>query len=232
MREMLEKIKRRDLLYLLGFLLYNLFILFVWKASDAELLVYQVLFAASLLSISLTLFTILYTWLRSVEAKAEQRLIQESLKAIYQQLHLMKQRQSTMIWQESDQGKIDQGVQLILQGLQQLQHKNSNQEEAKKKTFEGEQIPQVAGLSDLSPIYHTKEINRITKILNTYEIGDWFGSEDLIRKMQAVDPEKADQDLQNMILFYLAHLNLLGYIRSKNHQYTRIKEIPIIERKE
>lgn len=231
MREILEKIKRRDLLYLLGFLLYNLLILFVWKVSDAQLLVYQVLFAASLLSISLTLFTIFYTWLRSVEAKAEQRMIQESLKAIYQQLNWMKQYSSPVLGQESDQGKMHPGIQLIWQGLQQLQQEGSH-EESNKQTTKDEQVPQLAGLSDLSPIYHTEEINRIANILNTYEIGDWFGSQDLIRKMQKVDPEKADQDLQNMILFYLAHLNLLGYIRSKNHQYTRIKEIPIIERKE
>lgn len=236
MKEILQKVKKRDLLYALGFVTYNLFILLVWKVSSVEVLINQLSFAASLLSIVLSCFAIIYAWYLAMETKVHHRLIRKNYQKMNQKLEEINQIESQIIQRITNNSKLSEGMRLISKGLQQLKQQKLSKSavrqiedlEQKNKAL----MDQVVGLSDLSMVYHTEEINLISQVLNRYSLGDWFELKDVVKKIQAISPNTDTRDIQNMVLFYLAHLNLLGYIRSKNNQYTRIKEIPIIERKD
>lgn len=236
MKGIFQKIKKRDLLYILGFLLYNLFILFIWKVSSLELLVNQLSLAASIVSILLACFAVIYAWHQSIETKTQQRMIRNTFQKINHKLDEINQIESQVIRRISDNSKLGEGMRLISKGLQQLK-KQRLSKSAVRQIEDLEQknqdlMNQVVGLSDLSLIHHTEEINLISDVLNQYSLGDWFELQDVVKKIQALSPDTDPQDIQNMVLFYLAHLNLVGYIRSKNNQYTRVREIPLIKRKD
>lgn len=236
MKDFLQKISKRDLLYLLGFVVYNFFVLLIWRFSSVEILVHQLSFAASLVSILLAFFAMIYVWLQTKEMRKQAEWITESLKITKRKMEELNRLETQIFKQVSDHSKISEGVQVISKGLKQLKQQKSLSKNAKKQIEILEKKNQdlmdhVVGLSDLSMIYHTEEINSIANVLNKYAVGEWFALKEIISKMRVVDPSKPDQDVQNMVLFYLAHLNLLGYVRSNENQYTRVKEIPLIERK-
>jgi|GEM_PF-6244434 len=236
MKEIFQKIKKRDLLYLLIFLAYNLFILFIWKVSSLELLVNQFSLAASIVSIVLACFAMIYAWQQSLETKAQHQMIRTMYQKIHQKLEEINQIETQVIRQISNNSKLGEGMRLISKGLKQLK-KHRLSKSAVRQIEDLEQknqdlMNQVVGLSDLSLIHHPEEINLISEVLNQYSLGDWFELQDVVKKIQAQSPGADPQDVQNMVLFYLAHLNLMGYIRAKNNQYTRIKEIPLIKRKD
>lgn len=237
MRERLQKITKRELFYLLCFLLYNFFILIIWKFGSVSILVHQISFAASLMSIFLALFACVYVAIQARRNLEQSRQLQEAFQSISQKLAEIDHVETLVMKQLKHHEKFGEGVQLISQGLKQIKQQEAIPDETVQQIEVLEQKNQalmnhVVGLSDLSMIYHTHEINSIAKVLNTYEIGEWVSLGELMAKLHSEDPAKPDQDLQNMILFYLSHLNLQGFIRSKSNQYTRVKEIPIIERKD
>lgn len=236
MKEIFQKIKKRDLLYILGFMAYNLFILLIWKVSSVELLINQLSFAASLLSIILACFAIIYAWYQTTETKVQHRMIRKTFQKVNQKLEEINQIESQVIRRVSDNSKLGEGMRLISKGLQQLKKQRLSKSAVRQievlEQKNQDLMNQVVGLSDLSMVYHTEEINLISDVLNQYSLGDWFELKDVVEKIQAKSPHTDTRDIQNMVLFYLAHLNLLGYIRSKNNRYTRIKEIPLIKRKD